>query len=151
MDKDTTNPSAALMELINGFRVSQAIHVAATLGIADLLKEGPRRSDDLAAATGTHADRLYRLLRALASVGVSREDADRRFALTALGDCLRSDAAEPLRSWAVHIGRPEFRAPGTICSTASVPGKTLGGTSMGRARGSTAPAIPRPVQYSTEP
>jgi len=101
------SPSAKLQALASGFRVSQAIHVAATLGIADLLKDGPRSSDDLAVATGTHADALYRLLRALASVGVFREDADRRFALSSLSECLRSDAPEPVRPWAVHIGQPE--------------------------------------------
>jgi hypothetical protein len=91
---------------VNGFRVSQAIHVAATLGIADHLANGPRTSDDLAAATGTHGGTLYRLLRALASVGVFREDADRRFALTPLSECLRSDAPEPVGPWAVLIGDP---------------------------------------------
>lgn len=45
-----------------------------TLGIADLLKDAPRSAGDLAGATGTHAPTLYRLLRALASVGVFAED-----------------------------------------------------------------------------
>jgi hypothetical protein len=99
-------PSAALLELANGFRVSQAIHVAATLGIADLLKDGARSSDDLAAATGTHAGALYRLLRALATVGVFREESGRHFALTPLSECLRSGAPEPVGPWAVHIGEP---------------------------------------------
>lgn len=101
-------PSTALLDLVNGFKVSQALHVAATIGIADLLKNGPRRSDDLAVATRTHAGSLYRLLRALASVGVFREDADRRFALTPLGDCLRSDAPEPVGPQAVFIGQTEY-------------------------------------------
>lgn len=115
MDKGDQRASAAFLDLINGFRVSQAIHVAATLGIADLLRDGPRSSDDLAAATGTHADALYRLLRALASVSVFREDPDRRFALTPLGECLRSDAHEPMGPWAVHIGQPEvWRAWGEL-------------------------------------
>lgn len=115
MDTGDQRPSTALLDLINGFRVSQAIHVAATLGIADRLKNGPRSSDDLAAATGTHAGALYRLLRALASVGVFREDADRRFALTPLSECLRSDAPEPMGPWAVHIGQPEvWRAWGGL-------------------------------------
>ena len=66
--------------MINGYRVSQAIYVASTLGIADLLKEGSRTSDELAAATGTDAPTLYRLLRALAAVGVLHEEDARRFA-----------------------------------------------------------------------
>src|SRR5262245_62781793 len=77
--------------LINGFHVSQAIHVAATLGIADKLAQGARANDELALATGTHAPSLYRLLRALASMGVLRDLDDQRFELTPLGESLRSD------------------------------------------------------------
>jgi hypothetical protein len=102
------NPAGDLMRLANGYQVSQAIHVAATLGIADLLKDGSRSADDLAAATGSHAGSLYRVLRALAAVGVFREDDKRRFALTPMGDCLRSDAGTPLGPWAAFIGRPYF-------------------------------------------
>src|SRR5262245_24366296 len=99
-------PSAALMRLANGFQISQAIHVAATLGIADLLKDGLRNSDELAAATDSNPRALYRLLRALAGVGVFREEADRRFALTPLGECLRSDAPEPVGAWTEFAGGP---------------------------------------------
>jgi len=95
-----------LSRLINGFQISQAIHVAAVLGIADLLEGGPRTSDDLAAATDTHPRSLYRLLRALASVGVLREDDGRTFALTPLGDPLRSNAPESIDGWAAFVGRP---------------------------------------------
>lgn len=109
------NPSAELMRLVNGYRVSQAIHVAATLGIADLLKEGPRSADDLAAATDSHAGTLYRVLRALAAVGVFREQADRRFSLAPMGQCLRSDAERPVGPYAVFVGRPHhWRAWGDL-------------------------------------
>lgn len=101
-------PSAELRRLVNGFQVSQAIHVAATLGIADLLADGPRPSDELASETGSDAETLYRVLRALASVGVLTELDGRDFELTPLGECLRSDAPEPLGGWAAHIGRPYF-------------------------------------------
>jgi hypothetical protein len=99
-------PTVALRRLVNGYQVTQAIHVAATLGIADLLRDGPRDSDALAQETATHAPWLHRVLRALASVGVLHEGDDGRFALTAIGDCLRSDAAEPVGAWAVFVGRP---------------------------------------------
>jgi len=102
------NPAGDLMRLVNGYQVSQAIHVAATLGIADRLKDGPRSAADLAAATGAHAGSLYRLLRALAAVGVFREDDNQRFALTPMGDCLRAGAADPVGPWAAFIGRPYF-------------------------------------------
>jgi hypothetical protein len=100
--------AAALTRLVNGFQAAQAVHAAAVLGIPDLLAAGPRASDDLAAATDTHAPSLYRLLRALAALGVLEEDGERRFALTALGDGLRSDAPEPVGAWAVHVGQPYF-------------------------------------------
>jgi hypothetical protein len=100
------NPSAELMHLLNGYRVTQAIHVAATLGIADLLQTGPHSADDLAAATGSHPGALYRVLRALAAVGVFREEADRRFSLAPMGRCLCSDAERPVGPYAAFVGRP---------------------------------------------
>jgi hypothetical protein len=97
-------PTVALRRLVNGYQVTQAIHVAATLGIADLLRDGPRDSEALAAQTAAHAPSLHRVLRALASVGVLHEEDDGRFALTAIGDCLRSDAPEPVGGWAAYVG-----------------------------------------------
>jgi hypothetical protein len=97
-----------LRRLVNGYQVSQAISVAATLGVADLLADGPRPSDELARETGADADSLYRLLRALAAVGVLREDDGRRFALTELGNPLRSDVPGSLAGWAAFVGRPAF-------------------------------------------
>ena len=79
----TRPPTVALRRLANGYQVTQAIHVAAALGIADLLRDGPRDSDALAQETATHAPSLHRVLRALASVGVLHEGDDGRFALTA--------------------------------------------------------------------
>ena len=101
-------PGATLGRLIVGFQVSQAIHVAATLGVAALLADGPRTSDELAAATSSHPRSLYRLLRALASVGVFHEDDGRCFSLTPMGALLRSDVPGSLRGWAMHVGRPYF-------------------------------------------
>jgi O-methyltransferase/methyltransferase family protein len=102
------NPSADLMRLVNGYQITQAIHVAATLGIADQLRDGPRNADELAAASGAHAGSLYRLLRALAAVGVFHEEADRHFSLTPMGSCLRSDASTPVGPWANFVGRPYY-------------------------------------------
>jgi hypothetical protein len=115
MDHPSQRPALALRRLVNGFQVTQAIHVAAVLGIADLLIDGPRSSDDLAAVTASHPQALYRLLRALASVGVFREEADRRFALTDLGACLRSDAPESVGGWAAFVGEPyQWQAWGAL-------------------------------------
>ena len=94
----------ALMELAISAMVGQAIHVAARLGIADLLAGGPKTPAALAAATGTHADTLHRLLRALASRGVVAEDAEGRFALTPVAEGLRSAVSGSLRAYAAMLG-----------------------------------------------
>src|SRR5262245_53251258 len=90
--RDEVPPMAMLVQMVNSYELAQAIAVAAKLGVADLLHAGPRSSEDLAQATGTHAPTLYRLLRALASVGIFAEDQTQRFSLTPLGDALRSEA-----------------------------------------------------------
>jgi len=100
----TSDPRLALLGLINGFQITQAIHVAAALGVANHLNDGPRSAGELAALTKSHPDSLYRLLRALAAVGVFREDEGRKFALTPMGDCLRTDSATPLGAWAEVVG-----------------------------------------------
>ena len=97
--------AAELRRLVNGYQISNAIHVAATLGLADLLADGPKESVELAAVTDSDADAMYRLLRALASVGVFREDEGKVFGLTELGDGLRSDADDSIADWAVFVGR----------------------------------------------
>jgi O-methyltransferase domain/Dimerisation domain len=112
---DARRPSQALRRLVNGYQVTQAIHVAATLGIADLLGDRALSSDELAGATETHARSLQRVLRALAAVGVLHEDGDGRFSLTEIGACLRADASEPVGGWAAYVGRPaHFRAWGAL-------------------------------------
>jgi hypothetical protein len=98
-------PRDALLRMTNAFQASQAIHVAATLGIADLLEDGPRHVDELAQTTGTHAPTLYRLLRALASVGVFAEQPDGQFGSTPMTEYLRTDAPRSLRAWAMQIGQ----------------------------------------------
>ena len=106
-----------LLQMITGYWISQAIYVAAKLGIADLLKDGPKNDDELAKATGTHPRSLYRLLRALASVRVFAEAEDGRFGLTPLGECLQTGIPgwyAPLRSTTVK----GFTARGAIFFTA---------------------------------
>lgn len=80
-----------LLAMVRGYQVSKAIAAAAELGVADLLRDGPRPVDELAELTRTDPPTLYRLLRALAAVGVFHEDAARRFALTSTGEYLRRD------------------------------------------------------------
>ena len=107
MSADEPSPRDTLLQMTNAFQVSQAIYVAATLGIADLLEDGPRSVDELAQATGTHAPTLYRLLRALASVGVFIET-DGHFGLTPLAEYLRTDTPGSLRAFVRLIGQEYF-------------------------------------------
>src|SRR6185369_13405220 len=94
-------PPVAMLRIIAGCWMSRAIYIAAKLGIADLLKDGPKNSEELAQATGMHAPSLYRVLRALASVGVFAEDEHGRFVLTPLAATLRADVPGSLRAFAV--------------------------------------------------
>jgi hypothetical protein len=125
----TGGPSAKLLEMLDGCRVVQALYVAAALGLPDLLKDGPRESDELSRATGADARSLHRLLRALASLGALEECDDGRFALAPIGHELRSDVPGSLRdavdcygsrrqwtTWgrlldSVTTGRPAFGTP----------------------------------------
>jgi hypothetical protein len=93
-----------LRQLIMGFRVTQLIYVAAKLGIADHLAQGPRTTDDLASVVGADAGALYRLLRALASLGVFAQTADGRFEMTTTAELLRRDRPGSLRSTALLYG-----------------------------------------------
>lgn len=96
-----------MLGLLNAFLTVQALHVVAALGIADLLANGPRTVDDLAAATGAHPPSLYRLLRMLTGAGVFSEAADGRFALTPLAGTLRSEGPDSVRDWALYVGAQE--------------------------------------------
>jgi hypothetical protein len=84
--------------------------VAAELGIADLLRDGPRPVSELAAVTQTDQDALFRLLRALASIGVFAEISARSFALTPMAELLRSDVPQSQRSLARMAGGEQFQA-----------------------------------------
>jgi hypothetical protein len=102
--KQSDQPLAtALIQLITGSWVSQAIYVAAKLGLADLMKDGPKSCDDLADAVRADASSLRRLLRALSSVGVFAETDDGQFHLTPVAELLKSDAPYSMRAFATMI------------------------------------------------
>jgi orsellinic acid C2-O-methyltransferase len=96
--------SRRLLELIGASWMTQAITAAAELRIADRLAAHPLTADELAPAVGCHPASLRRLLRALASLDVTREQDDGSFALTDMGALLRSDRQPSLRSWAMWWG-----------------------------------------------
>lgn len=97
-------PSAVMMQIIISFMQTQAVYVAAKLGIADLVKDKPKSSAELAQATGVDARSLYRVLRALSSIGVFTEVDPDSFGLTPLAETLRSDVPGSLRDTAVYMG-----------------------------------------------
>ena len=111
---DNLPPPELMNRMLTGYWISQALYVAAKLGLADLLTSGPRSADDLAQATKTDAPSLYRLLRALASVGVFADDGSHRFSLTPLAECLRSDVPGSQRALAIMSGEEHYRSWGDV-------------------------------------
>ncbi len=110
----TPPPHIQMLNLLTSYWVSQSVCVAAVLGVADHLKDQSRSSAELAQTTGTHAHALYRLLRALASVGVFAEEGHDRWRLTPLAECLLSDRPDSQRSYAIINGEEHFRAWGDL-------------------------------------
>lgn len=108
------SPQEQLARLAGGYWHTQAIYVAAKLGIADSLKDGPRSADELAALVGAHPRALYRLLRALASLGVFGEDDRGRFALTPMAECLRRDVPGSVRALCIMRGEWQYEAWGQL-------------------------------------
>jgi len=99
---------ARLRQFIMGFRSSQMIYVAAKLGLADRLSKGAQTADALADAVGADPRALYRLMRALASIGIFAETKERGFELTSAAELLQSKAAGSLRSSALIYGDDLF-------------------------------------------
>lgn len=104
-------PPAAMMGLVTGYWISQAVGAVARLGVADRLVEAPRDSDDIARDVGADPQALYRVLRLLASVGVFAEVGPRRFGLTPLGETLRSDVPGSVRDFAITETAPGHWLP----------------------------------------
>jgi O-methyltransferase/methyltransferase family protein len=111
---DVAQAQAALQQMTNGYWTTQIIYVAAKLGIADALEDGPQGLDALAQATRTHAPSLYRLMRALAGLGVFVENQDGAYATTTLGRCLVSGSPGALRARAILNGEDWYRGWGGL-------------------------------------
>ena len=112
--KDPNPLPPRLFQMATGYWISQAIYVAAKLGIADLLEGGPQSSAVLAAGTHSDALSLYRLLRALSSIGVLSQGDDDRFALSRLGNPLRTNVPGSLRAIVISIGEIHYQACGEL-------------------------------------
>ncbi len=100
----TANAAGKLIEMMAMRHIPQALHAVATLGIADLLADGSKTSDELARATKTQSHSLYRLLRTLTAAGIFTEDKAGRFRFTRLGLPLRSDASDSVRAVCIAWG-----------------------------------------------
>ena len=123
-------PQVVLYQLATGHYLSRALLLAVKLGIAELLKNGPKHYQELATATGTHEPSLKRVMRLLASAGVFAEGEDGQFTLTPVGECLQSGVPGSSRAmvglfasdriqecwkhleYCVRTGNPEFRGRG---------------------------------------
>jgi alkyl hydroperoxide reductase subunit AhpC/SAM-dependent methyltransferase len=99
----TPPPHAQLIDMATAHFKSRIVCVAAKLGLADHLAGGPKSADELAGPTRTHAPSLYRLMRTLAHLEVLSEDAQQRFALTPLGEALRTNAPGAARATALTL------------------------------------------------
>lgn len=96
MPEQMPSPEDQMMQWITTKWITKPIYVISELGIADLMCDGPKSVDNLAKTTDTHAPTLFRILRALSSVGVFVETEDRVFGLTPLAQCLFSNALRPI-------------------------------------------------------
>lgn len=141
--------SRDLERLVDGFRVTQTIYAAVELGIPELLADAERDVDDLAAASGADASALYRLLRALASLGVLHETDGRRFSLTELGRPLRSDVPGSLHGWVRLSGRDYIWRSWEISRAPSAKARTRSECSTAPTCGSGAPNTRKKARSST--
>ena len=113
--KKSANPvPPTLFEMASSYWASQAIYVAAKLGIADLLAEGPKSSIELSSSTGTDARSLFRLMRALANLDILSHTGSDYFALSSLGEALQSNVPGSLRAMIISLGEIHYQAWGSL-------------------------------------
>lgn len=130
MNRRFTKPDVAIWEMVLNMWLAAGISVVAELGIADLLKDGPKSIDQLAALTNTHTDSLYRVMRMVSSHGIFREKKGRRFELTSLAEPLQDDRIRYMIL--VHLRPYHFEMFGSLIKSVRT-GKTVSGESSGRA------------------
>jgi hypothetical protein len=134
----------ALRRLTIGYRVSQAVRMAATLRRRPARRR-IARGRRIASSTGSHPGSLPAPARArehrhlVRGTGSNFRDRGRR--------CL---AARRLARWTMYVRR-HTGTHGRICSTACRPARTPSAASTERRSGSTAPIIPRKARSSMEP
>ena len=111
---DTAPSPLGLFEMATSYWLSQAVYVAAKLGIADLLSNGPQSCVALAASTRSDPSSLFRVMRALSSVGIFSHVGTDRFALSPMAECLQTEVHGSLRSILITIGEIHYQACGAL-------------------------------------
>jgi hypothetical protein len=111
---DSNSQPPPLFQMATGYWLSQAVYVAAKLGVADLLKNGPKSCKSLAAAMGVDHQALSRLMRALSSVGVFAHAQGNHFSLAPIGQSLQSNVPGSLRHAVITIGEIHYQAWGSL-------------------------------------
>jgi hypothetical protein len=104
--RDILPPHIQLIQMGRAYIVSRTVYAAAELGLADQLACGPKSAAELAHVLDLHAPSLHRLMRSLASLGILTEQAEQRFALTSLGEALKTGAPGSARASVMISGRP---------------------------------------------
>jgi ubiquinone/menaquinone biosynthesis C-methylase UbiE len=108
-------PPLQMLQIISGFWVARCVYVFAKLGLADLIQDGPKTADELAASITAHGPSLFRVLRALAAVGVITQDANNRFGATPLSQTLCSNGPGSIRAFAMtELGEEHYPAWGEL-------------------------------------
>ena len=104
----------ALFQMATSYWISQVVYVTAELGVADVLKQGPKSCREIATETGADERSLYRLLRALCTIGLIRTAGTDQFALAARGRPLVSGVPGSLRAMVLTLGDMHYAAWGHL-------------------------------------
>jgi hypothetical protein len=107
-------PAHLVFQIATAYWASQTIYVAAKLGVADVLSDGPKPAEDIASATGSDSKSMVRLMRALAALGVLTMDDDECFRLTGIGALLQSGLPGSMRSIILTLGEEHYQAWGKL-------------------------------------
>ena len=131
MDQGSLPPPMAALQMMMGHWVSQVLATIAELGVADQIAKGVHDSTELARLCEAHPDALFRVLRAGATVGILQQTGARTFALTPVGDCLRSDSQFAMRVFIVAELAPGHWLPWGRLSQATRTGKSPAKEALG--------------------
>jgi orsellinic acid C2-O-methyltransferase len=93
-----------ISQLVNGFWTTQILNVAVQLRIPEQLAAGPKTATSIAQAAQAHPPSVFRLLRALHTLGVCRAVGEEFFELTTAGHVLRPDVPRSLGGRALFAG-----------------------------------------------